>query len=181
LRHAHFMGFKRFHGYDHCRDSTYCTVLVILAGPMVSGKSSMSSMDSESWHARPHWTGIWIRLGRDLRNKDWHPFSFVAHHVKLTFHSPVPPGPEERKKNDLHQKRLFGTKADFQMNKLQLARFPFDSPRINRLIDNDVSVFRQLSKTHHATIDGIYDTSIPDDVTKGRAEKNGLSEKSGER
>ena len=44
---------------------------------------------------------------------------------------------------------------------------PVDVPRINRMIDNDISVSDNYHRLIMQTIDGIYDDAIPDDVTKG--------------
>jgi hypothetical protein len=165
------MGFKRF------TDTTIVEIpptarLVILAGPNGSGKSSMFD-GFRSWHAANG--GIGFGWDETYGTKIGTPSVSWPDHVKLTFHSPVPPGPEERKKM-IYIRSAFRNEADFQMNNFNWLASPLDSPRINRLIDNDVSVSDNYQRLIMQTIDGIYDTSIPDDVTKGELRERIIGE-----
>ena len=87
-------------------------------------------------------------------------------HVKLEFHNDLPAGPEERKKM-VYIRSAFRNEADFAVNNFSRLASPLDNPRISRLIDNDISVSDNYQRLIMLTIDGIYDSSIPDDTTKG--------------
>ncbi len=86
--------------------------------------------------------------------------------MELTFHTPLPVGSEELKRS-VHIRSAFRNEADFTVNNFTRLASPLDTPRINRLIDNDVSVSDNYQRLIMQTIDGIYDPSIPDSTTKG--------------
>ena len=171
LATAHFVGFKRF------TDTTIAEIpstakLVILAGPNGSGKSSMFDA-FRSWHAANG--GVGFGWDETYGTKIGTPSVSWPDHVQLTFHSPIPSGPEERKKL-VYIRSAFRNEADFQVSNFNRLASPLDSPRINRLIDNDISVSDNYQRLIMKTIDGIYDTSIPDDVTKGELRERIIGE-----
>src|ERR1035438_8130391 len=86
--------------------------------------------------------------------------------MRLTFHEALPTGPEELKRM-IYIRSAFRNEADFSVNNFNRLGAPLDSPRINRLIDNDISVSDNYQRLIMQTIDGIYDQSIPDTATKG--------------
>jgi len=87
-------------------------------------------------------------------------------HVKLTFHDTLPTGPDELKRM-VYLRSAFRNEADFAINNFNRLPSPLDTPRVNRLIDNDISVSDNYQRLIMQTIDGIYDSSIPDATTKG--------------
>lgn len=162
LATAHFIGFKRFTD-TLISDLPAEARLVVLAGPNGSGKSSIFD-GFRTWHGASGGQGYgWdetygTKVGTAAIS--W------PEHVKLTFHEAMPTGPEERKRM-VYIRSAFRNEADFAINNFSRLGSPLDSPRINRLIDNDVSVSDNYQRLIMQTIDGIYDSAIPDSATKG--------------
>lgn len=136
--------------------------LVVLAGPNGSGKSSI-------FDAFRHWHGYNGAVGfgwdETYGTKVGTPSISWPEHVQLEFHHPLPEGSEE-KKQMIYIRTAFRNEADFQVNHFSRLASPLDTQRINRLIDNDISVSDNYQRLIMQTIDGIYDTSIPDTTTK---------------
>lgn len=87
-------------------------------------------------------------------------------HVALVFHEGTPQGILEMKKL-IYVRTAFRNEADFQITSFNRLASPLDTPRAGRLIDNDMSVSENYQRLLMQTIDGIYDSSIPDTTTKG--------------
>lgn len=162
IKSAKYVGFKRY--TDMTIEGIPETArLVVLAGPNGSGKSSIFD-GIRTWHsvngaASSNWD-------ESYGHKAGAPDMSWPEHVKLEFHHEIPAGPEERKKM-VYIRSAFRNEADFTVNNFARLASPLDNPRINRLIDNDVSVSDNYQRLIMLTIDGIYDSSIPDDTTKG--------------
>lgn len=163
LAQAHFRGFKRF------TDTTITQLpatarLIVLAGPNGSGKSSI-------FDGFRHWHGANGAVGfgydESYSAKVGTPVLPWPEHVALTFHEPLPSGGEERKRM-VYIRTAFRNEADFNISNFSRLASPLDTTRINRLVDNDVSVSDNYQRLIMQTIDGIYDTSIPDSATKGQ-------------
>ncbi|WP_170861033.1 AAA family ATPase [Trujillonella endophytica] len=159
---AHFKGFKRF------TDTQIVGIpatarLVVLAGPNGSGKSSIFD-GFRAWHG--YSGGVGYGWDETYGTKVGTPAVSWPEHASMTFHDPLPTGPEELKRM-VYIRSAFRNEADFQVNNFSRLASPLDNPRINRLIDNDVSVSDNYQRLIMQTIDGIYDTSIPDTTTKG--------------
>lgn len=162
LAAATFTGFKRF------TDTTITDLpptarLVVLAGPNGSGKSSIFD-GFRTWHSyngggNPVWDETYgTKVGAP--SLQW------TSRVNLTFHEALPEGQDEKKKL-VYVRTAFRNEADFQISSFTRLASPLDTHRISRLIDNDVSVSENYQRLVMQTIEGIYDTTIPDDVTKG--------------
>lgn len=159
---AHFKGFKRFTDAQIV-DIPSSARLVVLAGPNGSGKSSIFD-GFRTWHGCNGGAGYgWDET---YGTKVGTPAVSWPEHVALTFHDPVPEGPEERKRL-IYIRSAFRNEADFEINNFSRLGSPLDRPRINRLIENDVSVSDNYQRLIMQTIDGIYDEAIPDTATKG--------------
>lgn len=162
LATAHFIGFKRFTD-TLISDIPATARLVVLAGPNGSGKSSIFD-GFRTWHATVG--GIGFGWDETYGTKVGTPAISWPEHIKLTFHEELPKGPDELKRM-VYLRSAFRNEADFSINNFNRLASPLDSPRINRLIDNDVSVSDNYQRLIMQTIDGIYDSSIPDSTTKG--------------
>jgi len=162
LASAHFIGFKRFTD-TLISDIPATARLVVFAGPNGSGKSSIFD-GLRTWHG--YSGGAGFGWDETYGTKVGTPAISWPEHIKLTFHDPLPIGPEEVKRM-VYVRTAFRNEADFSVNNFNRLASPLDSPRINRLIDNDVSVSENYQRLIMQTIDGIYDSSIPDETTKG--------------
>lgn len=162
VKSARFRGFKRY--TDTTVEGIPATArLVVLAGPNGSGKSSLFD-GMRAWHAANGAASY--SWDESYGHKVGAPAMGWPEHVQLEFHNELPTGPEERKKM-VYIRSAFRNEADFTVNNFARLASPLDNPRINRLIDNDVSVSDNYQRLIMLTIDGIYDDEIPDDVTKG--------------
>ena len=162
LKTAEFSGFKRFTEMK-ISEVPASARLVMLAGPNGTGKSSIFD-GFRTWHGYNGGSGYgWDEsYGRKVGT----PTRSWPEHVRLTFHEEIPPGPEDRKKL-IYIRSAFRNEADFAISSFGRMPSPLDNPRINRLIDNDVSVSDNYQRLIMQTIDGIYDPTIPDETTKG--------------
>lgn len=162
LATVHLKGFKRFTD-TQITGIPSSARLVMLAGPNGSGKSSIFDA-FRSWHgANGAGNFSWDET---YGTKVGTPSVSWPERIALSFHDAMPTGPEERKKM-VYIRTAFRNEADFQVDNFGRLASPLDSPRINRMIDNDVSVSENYRRLIMQTIDGIYDDSIPDTVTKG--------------
>lgn len=161
LESARFTGFKRF------TNTTISGIpatarLVVLAGPNGSGKSSIFD-GFRTWHGH---NGVNPQWDETYGHKVGTPTMSWTDHVHLNFHEGMPAGSEELKRM-IYIRSAFRNEADFTINKFARMASPLDTVRINRLIDNDLSVSDNYQRLIMQTIDGIYDPGLPDTVTKG--------------
>lgn len=161
LASAHFKGFKRFTD-TLIQDLPASAKLVVLAGPNGSGKSSLFD-GLRTWHG--HNGAVNYSWDESYSTKVGTQSIGWTEHVVLTMHDPLPGGSDERKKL-VYIRSAFRNEADFQINNFARLGSPLDTQRINRLIDNDVSVSENYQRLIMQTIDGIYDPDIPDTATK---------------
>ena len=161
LAEARFIGFKRFTDL-RITGIPAAAKLVVLAGPNGSGKSSIFDA-FRTWAASRGGGGSWdesygAKVGAEAIN--W------ASHVDLSFHDGVPEGPDSVKKL-VYIRSAFRNEAEVQVSSLARLASPVDSPRINRLIDNDVSVSDNYQLLIMQSVDGLFDSAIPDAMSKG--------------
>ena len=157
-----FRGFKRF------TETTIGNLpasarLVVLAGPNGSGKSSIFD-GFRTWHAVQGAGGGWDEAyGHKVGTPDlsW------PERVTLSMHDGVPAGDDDKKRM-IYIRSAFRNEADFAVNNFSRLGSPLDTVRIARLIDNDVSVSENYQRLIMQTIDGIYDSSVPDTATKAQ-------------
>jgi len=158
----HFSGFKRF------TDTTITELppsakLIVLAGPNGSGKSSVFD-GFKTWH----WYngGAGGNWDESYGTKTGSPNLSWPQRVQVEFHDPLPAGPEEKKKL-IYVRTAFRNEADFNISAFSRLASPLDSSRVSRMIDVDVAVSENYQRLIMQTIDGIYDASLPDSMTKG--------------
>jgi hypothetical protein len=162
LKEMHLKAFKRFTD-THIQALPASARLIVLAGPNGSGKSSIFD-GLKTWHwinanLAQHWDETYgAKAGA--------PAIQWPQHVRLEFHEPLPSGPEERKKL-IYVRSAFRNEADFNLTSLNRPPSPLDSPKVNRLIDNDMSVSDNYQRLIMATISGVFGSEIPDNTSKG--------------
>jgi len=154
LAEARFLGFKRFTDL-RITGIPSSAKLVVLAGPNGSGKSSIFD-GFRTWAASRGGGGSWdesygAKVGADAIS--W------TNHVELSFHGDVPKGPDAIKKL-VYIRSALRNEADFQVNSLVRLASPIDSPRINQLIDNDMSVSDNYQRLIMQSVDGLFDSTI---------------------
>ena len=162
LASAHYVGFKRFTDL-HIQDLPESARLIMLCGPNGSGKSSLFD-GLRTWYTVQ--TGIGHSWDETYGTKVGAPAIGWSDHVSVAVHGGVPEGQDERRKL-LYIRTAFRNEADFQISGLGRMGSPLESPRVNRLIDNDVSVSENYQRLIMQTIDGIYDDAIADETPKG--------------
>lgn len=158
---VHLVGFKRF------TDTTIHSVpasakLVVLAGPNGSGKSSLFD-GFRTWHSTNG--GVSSAWDETYGTKVGSPAISWPNHVIVNFHEQVPSGPDERKKL-FYIRSAFRNEADFQINNFARMNSPLDTLKVQRMVDNDMSVSDNYQRLIMQTIEGIYDPAIPDTTPK---------------
>lgn len=163
LKEIHLKAFKRFTD-THIQELPASARLIVLAGPNGSGKSSLFD-GLKTWH----WVngGLGQQWDETYGAKAGAPAISWPEHARVEFHEPLPAGPEERKKL-IYVRSAFRNEADFNLTSLNRPPSPLDSPRVNRLIDNDMSVSDNYQRLIMATISGIFSSEIPDSTPKGK-------------
>ncbi len=162
LKAIHLKGFKRFTD-THIQGLPETARLIVLAGPNGSGKSSLfDGLKTWHWVNGAPGSGWDESYGAKVGST---PISWPEH-VKVEFHEAVPESSEERKKL-IYIRSAFRNEPDFNMNTIIQVASPLDSPRVNRMIDNDLSVSDNFLRLIMATISGVYGTDIPDSMPKG--------------
>lgn len=155
------LGFKRF------TDATFTGIpptakLVVLAGPNGSGKSSLFD-GLKTWHwingaPNSHWDETYgTKVGSP-------PIGWPQH-VEVSFHEALPDGPEERKRL-IYARTAFRNEADFNVTSFNRLGSPLDQTRTYRMVDNDVTVSENYQRLLMQTIDGVYDESLPEGLTR---------------
>lgn len=162
VKSARFRDFKRY------TDTTISGIpssarLVVLAGPNGSGKSSLFD-GMRTWHAANG--AVNYNWDETYGHKVGTPRLGWPDHIQMEFHEELPEGVDERKKM-IYTRSAFRNEADFTVNNFARVGSPLDNPRIQRLIDNDVSVSDNYQRLIMLTIDGVYDNTLPDEITKG--------------
>lgn len=162
LDSAHFKGFKRFTDL-RIQGIPESSRLIMLAGPNGSGKSSIFD-GLKTWHS--YIAGVGFGWDESYGTKVGTPSVSWPEHVNIDVHGGLPPDPEDRKAV-VYLRSAFRNEADFQVNQFSHLPSPLDSPRISRMIDNDVSVSENYQRLIMQTIEGVYDATLPDNMTKG--------------
>lgn len=162
LKEIHLRAFKRFTD-THVQGLPASTRLIVLTGPNGSGKSSLFD-GLKTWH----WLngGLGQQWDETYGAKVGAPPIQWPEHVRLEFHEPIPPGPEERKKL-IYVRSAFRHEADFNLTSLNRPPSPLDAPRVNRMIDNDQSVSDNYQRLLMATIRGMFSSEIPYETPVG--------------
>ncbi|MDM2013858.1 AAA family ATPase [Mycobacteroides abscessus] len=162
LKEIHLRAFKRFTD-THIQGLPATARLIVLAGPNGSGKSSLFD-GLKTWH----WVNGAVGHAWDesYGSKIGAPSIPWHEHVRVELHEPIPPGPEDRKKL-VYVRSAFRHEAEFNMTSLNRIASPLDSPRVQRMIDNDQSVSDNYQRLIMATISGVFDSEIPDETPKG--------------
>ncbi|OBI08552.1 hypothetical protein A5714_01910 [Mycobacterium sp. E2462] len=161
-KEIHLRAFKRFTD-THIQELPAAARLIVLAGPNGSGKSSLFD-GLKTWH----WLhgAVGSAWDETYGAKVGAPPMQWPEHVRVDFHEPLPEGPEERKKL-IYVRSAFRHEADFNLTSLNRPASPLDSPRVQRMIDNDQSVSDNYQRLIMATISGVFSSEIPDDTPKG--------------
>jgi hypothetical protein len=160
---AQFRGFKRFTDL-RVVDIPASSRLIVLAGPNGSGKSSLFD-GLRTWYG--YHSGVGYNWDESYGTKVGSPAIGWNEHVTVELHGGLPAGQDQRRKM-LYVRTAFRNEADFAIAGLGRMNSPLESPRISRLIDNDVSVSENYQRLIMQTIDGIYDDAIPDATPKGQ-------------
>ncbi|MFC0678532.1 AAA family ATPase [Lysobacter korlensis] len=158
----HLRGLKRF--TDATITSLPATAkLVVLAGPNGSGKSSLFD-GLKTWH----WYngGVGGNWDESYGTKAGAASASWTERVRVEFHEPLPAGAEDRKKL-IYTRTAFRNEADFNVSRFNRLASPLETSRVSRMIDNDVTVSENYQRLIMQTIDGVYDQSLPDTMTKG--------------
>jgi len=137
--------------------------LIILAGPNGSGKSSF--LDGlKVWH--------WFNGAPSMNlDESYHakvggvPQPSWNNRVVVKLHDAMPVGPELLKKM-LYVRSAFRNEPDFVMNGISRMPPVADTARVQRLIDNDISVSDNYQRLVLETVNDIYGGTVPDDTTK---------------
>lgn len=156
------IGFKRF------TDTTITEIpasarLVVLAGPNGTGKSSLFD-GLKTWHwlnggAGQQWDETYGTKTGSV-GRGW------TDRVRVEFHEPLPAGENERKKL-VYARSAFRNEPEFDISGFSRMASPLDTPKVRRMIDNDISVSENFQRLIMKTIDGVYDPAVPDSLTKG--------------
>lgn len=157
----------RLLGYKRFTDTKIAPIpatakLVVLAGPNGSGKSSLFD-GIMTWHR--HSGGPSAGWDETYGTKVGTPSISWTQHVEIEFAEPLPDGPEERKRL-VYTRTAFRNEADFNVPSFNRLGSPLDQVRTPRMIDNDVAVSENYQRLLMQTIDGIYDDSLPNDLTR---------------
>ena len=162
LANAHFINFKRFTDLTITRipESAH---LVVIAGPNGSGKSSIFD-GFRVWHAANGAVGGYP-WDETYGTKAGAPSIGWPEHVTLNFYGGLPAGPEDRKRL-VYIRTAFRNEPDFRITSFANLGSPLDVQRIQKLIDNDLSVSDNFQRLILETIKGVYDDTVPDSATK---------------
>jgi len=156
------VGFKRFS--NTLLDGIPASAkLVVLAGPNGTGKSSIFDA-FKTWHrfnggAGAGWDETYV-------SKAGAPSIGVNEHVQITFHEPMPTGEDQKKL--VYIRTAFRNEADFNIPSFGRMSSPLDQVRSARMIDNDVAVSENYQRLLLQTIDGIYDETLPEEMTRAQ-------------
>lgn len=158
----------RFHGFKRFTEATIQDIpasarVIVLAGPNGSGKSSVFD-GLKTWH----WYngGVGNAWDESYGAKAGTPAASWTQRVQVEFHEPMPPGENEKKKL-VYVRSAFRNEADFNISGFNRLASPLDSVRVSRMIDNDAAVSENYQRLIMQTIDGVYDSTLPDSMTKG--------------
>jgi hypothetical protein len=161
LANVHFISYKRF------TDLTITGIpesarLIVLAGPNGSGKSSIFD-GFRLWHAANGSSGGYP-WDESYGAKVGTPSISWPQHVILNLHGGMPDG--EDRKRLVYIRTAFRNEPDFNISSFSNLASPLDVNRIQRLIDNDMSVSDNFQRLIMETIRGVYDDDVPDSATK---------------
>lgn len=161
IKSASFKSFKRFTDL-RLEDLPDTVRLIMLAGPNGSGKSSIFD-GLRTWHGQH--SGVSFSWDETYGSKVGQPTIGWYEHVSVELYDGLPSDPVSLKKM-VYLRSAHRNEADFTVNQFSRLPSPLDSPRISRMIDNDMSVSDNYQRLIMQTIEGIYDSAIPDDTPK---------------
>lgn len=152
LKKIQLKKFKRFTNTT-LLDIPESAKLIILIGPNGSGKTSL-------FEAFKQWSGRYGYLGYESDisyiSKDDPNFNNTwADNIKIEFHCAMP-SDITAKKRTFYIRSAYRNEADFTVSGLNQVGSPLDSPRINRLIDNDASVSDNYQRIVSHTIAKVF-------------------------
>lgn len=161
IKSIHLKGFKRFTDTT-IRDIPETARLVVLAGPNGSGKSSIFD-GLHTWHgakgAPMSWDHTYGKKEGSPDIPDW------RKHVSVEFYdADLPPQPDFRKV--VYQRTAFRNQADFSVEAFKIAS-PLSETKIQRMIDNDVSVSDNFIRLIMQTIDDVFGDDLPEGISRG--------------
>lgn len=160
LQSARLVDFKRF--TDLTIDGLPPTAkLVVLAGPNGSGKSSLFDGFRTWAGARGagqnfNWDPPYIqKLGRPPRD--------LGNLVTLTFHGD---DAAQEPARAIYQRTAFRNEAEFSIDNFAAMPPALQAARPRRLIDTDMSVSENYRRMIWQTLEGVYDDSLPEDMSR---------------
>lgn len=146
--------------------------LVLLVGPNGCGKSSVIDA-AQTWH-RHHWS----------RSANW---DETYHHkqvpgvagnwqnsITLTFHDPQPTTDDQRQKA-VYVRSAYRNEPEFKLNRLSSVAPAVKEVRINRLIDNDLSVNLNYRRLVSQGFEDVYELAQPE-LTIGEFRERSIGE-----
>lgn len=155
--------FKRFSDL-HVKDLSGSARLIILAGPNGSGKSSFFDA-VKTWHWNNGAYGSAYdgsyhdKVGADSSE-------YWANRVSATVDEDLNLlGVEDRKKL-VYVRSAHRNEADFTLNGLTQLPSPLDSSRVQRMIDNDMSVSQNYQRLIVETFTAVFDVTASDTTTR---------------
>lgn len=161
IKSIRLKGFKRFTDTT-IRDIPETARLVVLAGPNGSGKSSIFD-GLHTWHgangAPMQWDQTYGKKEGSSDQPDW------RKHVMVEFYDEtLPPQPDFHKV--IYQRTAFRNQADFSVEAFKVAS-PLSETKIQRMIDNDMSVSDNFIRLIMQTIDDVFGDDLPENISRG--------------
>ena len=164
IKTLHAVGFKRFTDLT-VTDISSTARLIVLAGPNGSGKSSFFDA-LKTWHwyngspSNSYDVTYHQKIGVPVPTAGWPAGAVLDMHEDISILDP-----EERKKL-IYVRSAHRNEADFSLQGLSQMPAPLDSPRVQRSIDNDLSVSQNYQRLILETLGTVYDDAQAESMTR---------------